>query len=178
MWWVGVPAMISGLGAWAALADAKTGWTVASAATAAVIGAFGPSLVDRFTKRQLRPTEERAKAARATLDQAVDRLAVSTSTPSLDEELGEVSATLTATMARLHDISERARAFEDDVRQLVKRGEAARATAQINEEAARKIAQILGEETGMRIKTEVDRLTEAYDAQIDALKKSATARPG
>ncbi|MEV6798600.1 tetratricopeptide repeat protein [Micromonospora rifamycinica] len=60
-WWVGVPATVAGFGAWAALADDKTGWTVISAAAAGVVGGFGPTVADRLAaKREIRRQREDA----------------------------------------------------------------------------------------------------------------------
>ncbi|WP_329012104.1 tetratricopeptide repeat protein [Micromonospora rifamycinica] len=60
-WWVGVPATVAGFGAWAALADDKTGWTVISAAAAGVVGGFGPTVADRLAaKRETRRQREDA----------------------------------------------------------------------------------------------------------------------
>ncbi|MEU7977367.1 tetratricopeptide repeat protein [Micromonospora sp. NPDC049081] len=47
-WWVGIPGVVAGFGAWAAVADDKTGWTVISAAAAGVVGGFGPTVADRL----------------------------------------------------------------------------------------------------------------------------------
>ncbi|SCE66784.1 Tetratricopeptide repeat-containing protein [Micromonospora matsumotoense] len=60
-WWVGIPATVAGFGAWAALADDKTGWTVVSAAAAGVVGGFGPTVADRLAaKRETRRQREDA----------------------------------------------------------------------------------------------------------------------
>ncbi|MDQ0365730.1 hypothetical protein [Catenuloplanes indicus] len=45
-------AIVAGAGAWAAVADDKQGWTVVAASVAAVVGAFVPSLVDRWRQRE------------------------------------------------------------------------------------------------------------------------------
>ncbi|MBO4163702.1 tetratricopeptide repeat protein [Micromonospora antibiotica] len=47
-WWVGIPGVVAGFGAWAAVADDKTGWTVVAAAAAGVVGGFGPTVADRL----------------------------------------------------------------------------------------------------------------------------------
>ncbi|MDT5025410.1 MAG: hypothetical protein QOE61_1836 [Micromonosporaceae bacterium] len=47
--WAVVPGAVAGVGAWAAFADDKAGWTVVSAAAAAVAGAFAPTLTERLT---------------------------------------------------------------------------------------------------------------------------------
>nr|WP_239485607.1 tetratricopeptide repeat protein [Micromonospora humidisoli] len=51
-WWVGIPGVVAGFGAWAAVADDKTGWTVVSAAAAGVVGGFGPTVADRLAARR------------------------------------------------------------------------------------------------------------------------------
>jgi hypothetical protein len=58
LWWAGVPALVAGAGAWAALADDKAGWTVVSASAAAVLGAFGPTVTDRWARRRERSDEQ------------------------------------------------------------------------------------------------------------------------
>ncbi|WP_127501189.1 ATP-binding protein [Actinoplanes solisilvae] len=51
-WWCGVPAVVAGVAAWAALADDKDGWTVVAAALAGAVGAFGPTVADRIASRR------------------------------------------------------------------------------------------------------------------------------
>ncbi|MGX4653133.1 hypothetical protein ACWCHM_05540 [Micromonospora sp. SCSIO 07396] len=51
-WWVGIPGVVAGFGAWAAVADDKTGWTVVSAAAAGVVGGFGPTVADRLAAQR------------------------------------------------------------------------------------------------------------------------------
>ncbi|MEV6302721.1 tetratricopeptide repeat protein [Actinoplanes sp. NPDC051861] len=48
--WVGVPTLVAGLAAWAALADDKQGWTVVAAAVAGAVGAFGPTATERLAQ--------------------------------------------------------------------------------------------------------------------------------
>jgi hypothetical protein len=57
-------------------------------------------------------------------------------TPKLEDELAEVSGTLTATVGRLREISAKAEAFEAEVQELVKRADAAQAAADLSEEQA------------------------------------------
>ncbi|MFE7871788.1 hypothetical protein ACFUYE_15715 [Micromonospora humida] len=60
-WWAGIPSVVAGFGAWAAVADDKTGWTVVSAAAAGVVGGFGPTVADRLAaKREARRRGEDA----------------------------------------------------------------------------------------------------------------------
>ncbi|MFY1681418.1 hypothetical protein ACN265_07815 [Micromonospora sp. WMMD730] len=60
-WWAGIPSVVAGFGAWAAVADDKTGWTVVSAAAAGVVGGFGPTVADRLAaKREARRRQEDA----------------------------------------------------------------------------------------------------------------------
>ncbi|WP_420116521.1 hypothetical protein [Micromonospora sp.] len=60
-WWAGIPSVVAGFGAWAAVADDKTGWTVISAAAAGVVGGFGPTVADRLAaKREARRRQEDA----------------------------------------------------------------------------------------------------------------------
>ncbi|MEV4724586.1 tetratricopeptide repeat protein [Micromonospora humida] len=60
-WWAGIPGVVAGFGAWAAVADDKTGWTVVSAAAAGVVGGFGPTVADRLAaKREARRRGEDA----------------------------------------------------------------------------------------------------------------------
>ncbi|MGC5664853.1 hypothetical protein ACN261_31175 [Micromonospora sp. WMMD723] len=51
-WWVGLPSVVAGFGAWAAVADDKTGWTVVSAAAAGMVGGFGPTVADRLAAQR------------------------------------------------------------------------------------------------------------------------------
>ncbi|MEU2986239.1 hypothetical protein ABZ647_17745 [Micromonospora aurantiaca] len=94
--------------------------------------------------------------------------------PTLEQEISDVSGTLTRTVSRLRDISTRAQAFEAEVRELVARADAAQATAQLNEEQAQKIALLLTSQTEQKLKEEIEKLTKAHNEQIEGLKKSGT----
>lgn len=52
--WAAVPGAVVAVTAWAAFADDKKGWTVISAAIAAIVGAFAPTVFDRATAAQQR----------------------------------------------------------------------------------------------------------------------------
>ncbi|MGC5019977.1 hypothetical protein [Micromonospora sp. DT47] len=92
--------------------------------------------------------------------------------PSLEDEIGEVSGTLSATVNRLREISAKAEAFEAEVKQLVVRADAARATAALDEEKARQISFILGERTERKFREEIEKLAEAHAEQVERLRKS------
>ncbi|RAN94737.1 hypothetical protein GAR05_04827 [Micromonospora saelicesensis] len=85
-----------------------------------------------------------------------------------------MSGTLTQTVSRLRDISVKAQAFESEVHDLVRRADAAQATAQLNEEQAQKIALLLTTQTEVKLTEEIDKLTKAHKEQIDGLKKSGS----
>lgn len=142
----------------------------------AVIGGLAAALQLQVSRHRAVEATRQADAARQRarheLDATITGLAPSDAAPSLDEELGEVSQTLSATMTRLHDISERAKAYENEIQGLVEKAEIAKAAAALHEEDARKIAILVGAESQARLKEEIDRLSEAHTKQIDALKKS------
>lgn len=136
------------------------------------VGALVATMQSFYASRQAKTAGLQAKQAQKDLHDSLEILEAETPHASLDEELGEVSTALTANVARLHDISERAKAFEDEVRALVEKAEVAKATAALHEEDAKKIATILGSESQLRLKEEIDRLSQAHAHQIQALKKS------
>lgn len=123
--------------------------------------------------REATKAERNAKRAQQELQTSVTTLEKESQPSSLDEELGEISTALTANVARLYNISERAKAFEVEVRALVDKAEVAKAAAALHEEDAKKIATLLGAETQARLSQEIDRLAEAHARQIEALKKSS-----
>jgi hypothetical protein len=92
---------------------------------------------------------------------------------NLDDEVADVSNSLAATLVRLRHVSEKAQAFEAEVKQLVARADAARATAKLHEEDARQIALLLGSETENRFKEEINKLTIRHGEQIEWLRKSS-----
>src|SRR5687767_5050582 len=72
--WSAIPGCVAGAAAWAAVADNKTGWTVFAAATAAVVGAFAPTVVEwraAWLDREREARALRADAAREDLPESV-----------------------------------------------------------------------------------------------------------
>ena len=90
----------------------------------------------------------------------------------LEDEIAEVSASLSMTVGRLRRISEKAEAFEAEVASLVARAEAAKATASVHEADARRIALFLGSETESRLRHEIEKLAAEHDRQIERLRRS------
>jgi hypothetical protein len=113
-------------------------------------------------------------AFRAAAAQAVATIeeTLPASEPSLEDEIADVSGSLSATVTRLRQVSQKAEAFEAEVKDLVARAEAEKATAKLHEEDARKIALLLGAETEKRLREEIDKLTAEHVRQIDSLRKS------
>lgn len=130
-------------------------------------------VVELRARRAARVAEAAAAAEYAAVSTRVhDVLDQPKAPPTLDEELHEVSGTLAKTVARLHEISDKAQAFEDEVRQLVEKAEAAKATANLHEEDAKKIALLLGAETEARLKADIEKMQEAHTNQVNLLKKA------
>ena len=90
----------------------------------------------------------------------------------LEDEIAEVSSSLSESVSRLRGLSEKAEAFEAEVRDLGARAEAAKATASIHEDDARRIALLLGSETEARLRKELEKLTAEHNRQIDQLRRS------
>ncbi|WFE37923.1 hypothetical protein [Micromonospora sp. WMMD998] len=131
----------------------------------AVVGSFREQSRERLLAEQYR-------SVHAQVLNAVEQLQPDTPPPALEEEIAEVSATLSDTVGRLRDISAKAQAFETEVRDLVRRADAAQATAQLNEAQASKIAMLLTTRSEEKLKEEIERLTVAHEKQIEGLKRS------
>lgn len=123
-------------------------------------------------RREATAAKRNADQARKDLEDSVSTLEEQTQPTSLDEELGEVSTALSMNVARLHDISEGAKAFEAEVGALVAKADVAKAAAALHEEDAKKIAILLSAESQTQLKHEIDRLSEAHAQQTEALKRS------
>jgi hypothetical protein len=122
---------------------------------------------------------ERIKAAARFRDVAAEALASVERTlppplPSLEDEIAEVSNTLTETVTRLRNISTKAQAFEGEVRELVERAEAARTIAELNEDQASKISLLLSERTEQSMKAEIEKLKTAHAEQAEQQRRSGT----
>ncbi len=135
----------------------------------AIIGFIAGAIRERSHKRML---DEQYRNVHAQVLNTVEKLQPYQPSPSLEEEIAEVSSTLSDTVGRLRNISAKAQAFETEVRDLVRRADAAQATAQLNEAQASKIATLLTTRTEEKLKEEIERLTLAHEEQIDGLKKS------
>lgn len=129
-------------------------------------------MVAHSEAKRTRKAKAEADTSLRQLKEALEDLNSTPRAPSLDEELGDVSNALSTNVARLHDISERAKAFENEVRGLVDKAEAAKTAAALHEDDARKIAILLGAESQARLKEEIEKLSQAHANQIEDLKKS------
>jgi gas vesicle protein len=125
-----------------------------------------------------RSTRETAKQSNEAFHDAAERAVAALEAtspapePTLEDEIADVSVSLSQTVTRLRQISDKAEAFEAEVKALVDRAEAAKATASLHEDDARKIALLLGLETEERFRTEIAKLTEEHGRQIEKLRKS------
>ncbi|WP_433535784.1 hypothetical protein ACQPZK_28120 [Micromonospora sp. CA-249363] len=142
-------------------------------AGAAVLAVLGVTLI------VLKSRTERIEAAARFRDVAAKAMASVERTlppplPSLEDEIAEVSATLSKTVKRLRDISTKAEAFEDEVRELVERAEAARTIAELNEDQASKISLLLSERTERSMKAEIEKLKTAHAEQAEQQRRSGT----
>lgn len=137
----------------------------------------GAIAVNFWSERSAKQTAENSQLAfDAVAEHAVAALENSLPTPekSLEDEISEVSESLSQTVARLRQVSDKAQAFEVEVKQLVARADAARATAKLHEDDARRIALFLGSETEQRIRSEIDTLRAEHERQINVLRRSGT----
>ncbi|HZM82213.1 MAG TPA: hypothetical protein VFC19_41365 [Candidatus Limnocylindrales bacterium] len=91
---------------------------------------------------------------------------------SIEQEVAEVTNTLTAVVNRLGDISRKAEAYGSEVKRLIDQAEQAKALAEINEDTANKIAHILGRETDSTLKEEMARLTRMHVEELGKLRRS------
>ncbi|MBG0567245.1 hypothetical protein [Actinoplanes aureus] len=144
------------------------------AASVAVVLIFGASLTAVGYFRGRKAAIASKEAFRAAADRVVTSVQPApTAEASLDEELAEVATSLTTAVSRLRQLSARAEAFEAEVQALVTRAEAAKATASLHEEDARRIAQLLGAESESRLRHEIAKLTTEHNEQLDKLRRSA-----
>src|SRR5262249_33560232 len=130
----------------------------------AILGVIFAS-VGWFIRPSTRETVKRSNEAfYAAAERAVTALeeTLPASEPTLEDEIADVSASLSQTVTRLRQISGKAEAFEAEVKALVDRAEAAKATASLHEDDARKIALLLGRETEERLRTEIANLAEEH----------------
>lgn len=140
-----------------------------------VIAGVALTVLTVWTERSAKQTAEDSKQAfSSAVEQTVAALEKTLPTPEkpLEDEIAEVSGSLSRTVARLRQISDKAQAFEADVKDLVARADAARATAKLHEEDARKIALLLGSETEQRIRSEINTLKVEHERQINLLRRS------
>jgi vacuolar-type H+-ATPase subunit E/Vma4 len=152
--------------------DSPWPWIVAAVLVAATstVGL----LLSRASARAGRAATESREAFQEAAAQVVDSVekTLPGGEPSLEDELAQVSASLSATVSRLRQVSAKAEAFETEVQQLVARAEAAKATASLHEDDARRIGQLLGSQTEAHLRTEIQKLTIEYDRQIEQLRRS------
>lgn len=143
-----------------------------------IIGGTGLLTVLSLALVVIKARRERARAARRFQEAIKAALAVvkenRPESPSLEQEISDVSQTLTQTVTRLRDISVRAEAFETEVRTLVERAEAAQAVAQLSEDQANKISLLLSERTEQQLKDEIEKLKAANAEQAEQQRRSGT----
>ena len=116
-------------------------------------------------------TEARFQIAAANVVAAVEG-ALPPAQPSLDQEIEDVTRTLADAVARLAEISRKAEAYGEEVRHLVAKAEQAKAAVELNETAARKIAQVLGREADSTLRREMAKLTEMHVRELSGLRRS------
>lgn len=128
-----------------------------------------------LTGRQSRRAAARSREAfQAAAQQIVTSAERATPPPeaSLEHELSEISASLAAAVGRLRKVSEKAEAFEAEVRGLIERAEAAKAAAGLHEQDARRIAGLLGAQSEARLRENMARLTAEHNRQLDGLRRA------
>jgi hypothetical protein len=91
---------------------------------------------------------------------------------SLDQEVAEVTSTLTAVVNRLGEISRKAEAYGNEVKRLIEQAEQAKAMVEINADTAGKIAHILGRETDSTLKAEIARLNQMHLDEVVKLGRA------
>lgn len=149
-------------------------WVATIAIAATGISLILDAFARRLTVRADRATARSRDAFDRAAAQAVNSVGKSLPAPkpSLEEELAEVSEALSATVKRLRQVSAKAEAFETEVKDLVARADAAKATASLHEDDAKRIAKLLGSETEARLQSEIRKLTVEHNRQIDGLRRS------
>jgi hypothetical protein len=147
---------------------------IALAALVGLVATSAQVVGRRAFRRGNRAAAQSERAFREAATQAVTSVEQTLPSPgaSLEEEISEVSSSLSMTIARLRQVSEKAEAFEAEVKELVERADVAKATASLHEDDARKIGRFLGSETERRLRSEIDNLTAEYNRQIDSLRRS------
>ena len=147
---------------------------IAGAGTVAFLAA---TLISR---RGVKRAELAAARSRQAFSEAAAQVVLSVeqanATPeaSLEDELSEVSTSLSAAVTRLRQISAKADAFEAEVKDMVARADSAKATASLHEEDARRIASFLGAESEARFRDEIAKLVTEHNKQIEQLHRSSS----
>ena len=151
-------------------------WVVTIAVATAGLSLILEAFARRLTVRADRATAQSRDAFDKAAAQALNSVGRTLPAPelSLEEELAEVLEALSATVKRLRQVSAKAETFETDVKELVARAEAAKATASLHENDAKRIAKLLGAETEARLQSEIRRLTIEHNRQIDGLRRSGS----
>lgn len=148
--------------------------TVGVAAFALTMSAMAHWVLPWLERRQTRELEDSTARVQRNMQIIFHQATADRPPPTLEEEISNVSGTLTRTVTRLRDISVKAKAYEAEVHELVRHADAAQAAAQLNEEQAQKIALLLTSQTEQKLKEELDKLTKAHQEQIDGLKKAGS----
>jgi hypothetical protein len=103
------------------------------------------------------------RAVTAAVGQSMPR-----SQATLEDEICEVSDSLTSSFERLRHLGRRAEEFEARVKVLVRQAEDARTAAELGDDHARRLRQLLSSEIGVQIAG----LTSEHNRQIEGLRKS------
>lgn len=128
--------------------------TTAVVAGAGLVVTVSALVVDLVFWQGNRQSDQAAERSREAFEEVAEQVV---SSVSLEKEASDVSASLAAAVTRLRQVSTKAEAFEVEVQDLVSRAEAAKATAGLHEDEARRIARVLGAE---------------HHHQIDELRRS------
>jgi len=167
--------LIAGLSAVAGLASAvftdfqglkeaiertDTSVVVAGAAVVVSVAALVVDLAGRQASRHsgLAATRSREAFQEAAAQAVASAASLSAASPSADQP----------DVRRLRQVE----ALEVEVQDLIARADAAKATASLHEDDARRIARLLGAETESRLREEVGKLTTEHNKQIDELRRS------
>lgn len=158
---------------------ANTGWgaiATVSAVTIAlfllILGVLSQRAAVRASRAAVR-SDRAFRAAAAQVVTSVEQTAVKPEA-SLEDEISEVSSSLSESVSRLRQLSRKAEAFESEVKDLVAHAEAAKATARLHEDDARRIGVFLGAETESRLRSEIEKLTAEHNRLIDQLRREGT----
>ncbi|WP_433354756.1 hypothetical protein ACQPYV_30415 [Micromonospora saelicesensis] len=168
-----IPAAAAATATFQLIESSGTAAELGLAAAAALLAGLGVLLMVRNSRAERTRAAVRFRDVAAEAIASVER-ALPPPLPSLEDEIAEVSNTLSRTVTRLRDISVKAQAFEGEVRDLVERAEAARVIAELNEDQASKISLLLSERTEQSMKAEIEKMKTAHAEQAEQQRRSGT----